>query len=637
MSVFALRRTITAPVRERLVIGNPRYLSGVVVLAVPALLIAWYSGLYWQTIIGLGAAYLVAALGYNLALGYGRQFVFCQAAFMATGAYSYAMLQARGWSVWLCALAAIVVSLIFALIIGMTTARLREGYLALVTLAFSQALLLGISLWSATGGDNGIAVSVGGYEAPLIGVIVMVIVLLGIDRVMRSRTGRSIIMVGADEQAAATMGVPVARARVGILALSALLGAGAGVVLSGTLSFISTANFTIQTTLLLLTIIVVGGLASIWGTVAGTILIVAVQQGLADSFAGQAAYIYAGILFVVLVVRPGGLSSAVRRRPRGADMGLLRRLSAEISALTSRVSGQIQKSAAAGGPGPASYSPPAVVAETPPVKPPAGRLSSTTTLLEISDVSVSFGGVRAVSHATLNLAEGEFLAIVGPNGAGKSTLLNAISGLVTLASGSVVMGGQPLHQMPPHKRPGLGVARTFQHSRLFDGLTAADQVLCGQFSARGYHLWDALARTSRFLRSENRAVDKAMELLTSLRLDTVAFSGSHELSGPEARLVGLARALISQPRLLLLDEIAAACTSDEKRHLCQLLTGFRQDRGLAAIVVEHDLNFVRMLADRVVFMADGQVLATGTPEEVFSRPDVLESYVGTARLEPKVD
>jgi branched-chain amino acid transport system permease protein len=653
MNMLPARRTVTGSAGERSGLGSRQSLVGTAILIVPALLIASRGSLYWQTIVGLGAAYLVAALGYNIALGYGRQFVFCQAGFMATGAYAYALCQARGWSGWAGAVAALVVSTAFAVIIGMTTARLREGYLALVTLSFSQALLLIVSLWPATGGDNGIAVSLDGYQAPLIGVVVTAVILLGIDRLMRSRTGRSMIMVGADEQAATAMGVPVARTRVGILVVSALLGGAAGVILAGTLSFISTANFTIETTLLLLTIIVVGGLASIWGTVFGTILLVAVQQYLANSFPGLAAFIYAGILFLVLVIRPGGLRSVIHRRPREADMAFWRRLSTEAGHFAARLtagrrdgganrtadepepaispnpdSARVNTDSAGAGPGGAARG---QVPEALPTRP--GALP----LLEISDVSVHFGGVHAVSRASLVLAEGEFLAVVGPNGAGKSTLLNAISGLVTLSSGTIVMRGHSLDRLRGNERAARGIARTFQHARLFDGLTAADQVLCGQYAAGGYRLWDLLARTPRFVRAEARAMSLTMELLRRLHIERVAFSDSHEISGPEARLVGLARALIGDPQVLLLDEIAAACTADEKAYLCGLLLQLREQQGLAAIIVEHDLNFVRMLADRVIFMADGQVLASGTPDEVFSRPDVLDAYVGTSRLEPKVD
>jgi branched-chain amino acid transport system permease protein len=646
MTIFGQRRAVTAPSRELPALGSAQYLLGVVALVVPALLVAGLAGLYWQTIVGLGAAYLVAALGYNIALGYGRQFVFCQAGFMATGAYTYALAQSRGWSAWLAAGCALAVSAVFAVVIGVTTARLREGYLALVTLAFSQALLLGISLWPATGGDNGIGVSVDGYQAPAIGVVATGVLLLGTDRLMRSRAGRSMIMVGADEQAAAAMGVRVARTRVAILVLSALFGSSGGVILGGTLSFISTANFTIETTLLLLTIIVVGGLASIWGTVFGTILVVAVQQGLAVSFAGLAAFIYAGILFVVLVIRPGGLSSVVRRQPGAADLAFLRRLGAEASHFAARVSGERASRAGrgaapqdrgdhAGDTRPGGSGDAATVAAGPALS--RSDASGARPLLEVSGISVRFGGVHAVSEASLTLYEGEFLAIVGPNGAGKSTLLNAISGLVTLTAGSVAMRGRPLDTVRAHERAARGIARTFQHSRLFDGLTAADQVLCGRYHAGGYRLWDTLARTPRFIRSETRAMSMTMDLFASLRIGGVAFSGSRELSGPQARLVGLARALIADPQVLLLDEIAAACSEDEKRQLCELLAQLRRASGLAAIIVEHDLNFVRMLADRVVFMADGRVLATGTPDEVFSRADVLDAYVGTARLEPKVD
>ncbi|MCU1480492.1 MAG: branched-chain amino acid transporter permease [Subtercola sp.] len=286
----------------------------VVLVALVVWLVSASAGLYVQTLVGLFCCYLIAALGYNLVLGFGGQFAFCQSAFMAIGAYTYAVLAPDIGSI-LAIVAAAVVTPVMGALVGLAIIRTREIYLALITLAFAQATLLAIQLWPPTQGDNGIFVDLGGsftYVFTIVGAALAMIVVL---RLVRSPFGRQLAMIRTDETAAAAMGVNVVLTRVKVFALSAFLGGIAGVLLAGVLTFVTPANFTLELTLMLLTMIVVGGIASVWGTVAGVLLITAVRQ-LIPGIGDVGAYIDGGLLFVILLLRPAGLRSLIRLRVR---------------------------------------------------------------------------------------------------------------------------------------------------------------------------------------------------------------------------------------------------------------------------------------------------------------------------------
>jgi branched-chain amino acid transport system permease protein len=300
--------------RDRPLVGRLVPTVSVIVVAFVVWLVAASAGLYIQTIIGLFCCYLIAALGYNLVLGFGGQFAFCQSAFMAIGAYTYAVLSPDIGPIVAIIVAAVVTSAIGALV-GLAIIRTREIYLALITLAFAQATLLAIQLWPPTQGDNGIFVDLGGSFTYVFAIVAAALAMLVVLRLVRSPFGRQLAMIRTDETAAAAMGVNVALTRVKVFALSAFLGGISGVLLAGVLTFITPANFTLDVTLMLLTMIVVGGVASVWGTVAGVLLITVVRQ-LIPGIGDVGAYIDGGILFVILLLRPAGLRSLIRLRVR---------------------------------------------------------------------------------------------------------------------------------------------------------------------------------------------------------------------------------------------------------------------------------------------------------------------------------
>lgn len=251
-------------------------------------------------------------------------------------------------------------------------------------------------------------------------------------------------------------------------------------------------------------------------------------------------------------------------------------------------------------------------------------------ILAVDGVTVRFGGITALSEVDVALEEGGCLGIIGPNGAGKSTLLNAISGLVPTQAGSAWFNNRTvdLFTLEPWNRARLGVARTFQHSRLFAGLTVTDQLLCGGYSGQQYGLFAAICRLPATLSRERHLHERARQILGELGLSSLEHAPLNELPGPHRRLVDLGRAMMSSPRVLLLDEIGAGLAADEKSQLVRTLRRHRRAEGCAMVVIEHDLEFVRALAESVVVLTEGRTLAAGPTAQVLQRPDVLAAYVG---------
>lgn len=310
-TLFGGRRGLTTVEGELPFLGNKRVAIWTVLACLVAAGAGAATGQYGQTVVGVGCAYLIAAVGYNLVLGVAGQFAFCQGGFMAIGAYLYGVYAGPLGELG-ALLLALAVGALAGILIGAAAIRTRGIYLALVTLAFAEAVVLIVEIWPATQGDNGLSVELWGSNAYLLGCILAGIALLLCDRVMRSRLGRGFQMIKENESLATAMGVQVRLCRVTAFGLSGLLGAAGGVILAATLTFITPENFSLTLTLSLLAMIVVGGIGTLWGSLVGVALLTAVAQ-LIPGAAGLGDYLYGGVLFVVLAVMPGGLTSLVSK------------------------------------------------------------------------------------------------------------------------------------------------------------------------------------------------------------------------------------------------------------------------------------------------------------------------------------
>ncbi|MHB1008393.1 MAG: ABC transporter ATP-binding protein [Propionibacteriaceae bacterium] len=247
-------------------------------------------------------------------------------------------------------------------------------------------------------------------------------------------------------------------------------------------------------------------------------------------------------------------------------------------------------------------------------------------LLDAHNVTMQFGGLRAVGNVSMHVSRGEIVGLIGPNGAGKTTFFNCLTGLYKPTSGSVTFAGQPL---PPRPRKVVyaGMARTFQNIRLFHNMTALENVMVGRYCRTRTNAIDAVFRLPRHRREEREATERSRELLAFVGLEKKADTLSRNLPYGDQRRLEIARALATDPQLLLLDEPTAGMNPQETREAEDLIFRIR-DLGLAVLVIEHDMRFIFNLCDRVYCLVRGEVLVEGAGDVVQNDPRVIEAYIG---------
>ena len=250
------------------------------------------------------------------------------------------------------------------------------------------------------------------------------------------------------------------------------------------------------------------------------------------------------------------------------------------------------------------------------------------TLLTVSGLTKQFQGLRAVDSVDLTVERGTIHGLIGPNGAGKTTLFNMLSGMIAPTSGSVTFAGESLDGLSTYRRTARGLARTFQNIRMFVDGTATENVLTGMHSRLSTSLPGILGRVPGFRREERAARDRARELLAIVGLEAAAERRAGDLPYGDQRRLEIARALASEPQLLLLDEPAAGMNPAETQSLVPLLRQLVTENGLTLLLVEHDMRLVMSLCDRISVVNFGRLIAEGSPREVRENPAVIEAYLG---------
>jgi ABC-type branched-subunit amino acid transport system ATPase component/ABC-type branched-subunit amino acid transport system permease subunit len=546
---------------------------------------------YYQLIMTLVPIWATFGVSWNILSGYGGQLSFGHASFFGIGAYVVTLALVY-WNLtpWLGIPLGMIVAAIAAVLIGLPTFRLRGHYFALSMLAYPLAILyflqyLGFQEMSLPMHRENPAVFLE-FTNPryytLVAVGFLILALFVCMLVENSRFGLALLAIRQNELAAEAAGINARLWKMRALVVSGMIAAAAGGFYACVLLVVTPDSvFGMLVSAQAVVVTLFGGVASIWGPVIGAAILVPLAESLnaelGNILPGIQGVVYGMAIIGIMLASPDGLFWTIRDRffrPKATA------------------------------PLPAS-----LAANAPPVAWPA---AAGTKLLTVTNLSKSFGGLRAVSDVSFEVDAGEILGVIGPNGAGKTTLFNVLSGVLAATHGTAHFDGETMLGKKVHQVCRMGIGRTFQVVRSFPRLPLLDNVIVGAYGA-------GLADTA--------AIASAAHALQHVGLADMAGIEAGQLTNKQLRLMELARALAGSPRLLLLDETLAGLGRDECDDVLDVLVRLRRE-GMTVVIIEHTMHAMMRIADRFVVLDHGRVLASGLPRQVVEDRSVIEAYLG---------
>lgn len=585
---------------------SARTIKLAILAAVLALLAApLYVAPFTITLLNYIGIYSFVALGLVLLTGIAGMVSFGQASFMGIAAYVTAWNSAlMGYSPWLGLVLAIVVTCTVAALLGLATLRLQGHFLSLSTIAWGLALYFTFGNIAGLGAYNGIGsippVSIGSWSLVDSGQVfyliwgALLLSLLAAHNLLGSRAGRAMRALRGGDTLVESLGINALRIRLATFVIAAFLAALSGWLYAHMSRFVSPTPFDVTMSIMFLMMAMIGGSDYLLGAVVGAALITLLKNWIQDilpriapNASGQLEIVVFSVLFIVFLQR--------------ARDGIVPYIARWLPALL--------------------HDAPVAAAALPRRSQP----EQGSALMTVEAVNRNFGGLIAVNQVSFDVHANEILALIGPNGAGKTTMFNIITGALRASAGRVSFAGNDITRAPACTIARAGIARTFQHVKLRPRMSLIDNVLLGAYSRTRAGFFAGALRLDRA--EEERARSEAMRQLERVGLDARPYDPAGNLPLGNQRLLEIARALAADPVLLLLDEPAAGLRRQEKLKLASLLRTLRAE-GLSIVLVEHDMEFVMTLVDRIVVMEFGCKLCEGTPEAVHADTRVQEAYLG---------
>ncbi|GAA4256736.1 ABC transporter permease subunit [Azospirillum formosense] len=565
---------------------------------------------YLAHILVMVCLYGILATSFNLLIGFGGIFALAHATFYASGAYAAGILATKlGIGFPLTLLAGVVVTAGIGLLVAFPAMRVGSHYLVVITLAL-QAITIDVLMNSKplTGGPDGIPgippVSLFGTALtspvsflPLAAVMAALCCAVA-WRLGASPFGRSLRAMRENEAAAQAVGKNLVRMKLVVFAMSAGLASVAGTLVAHYIAFVNPESFTIEETILILAMVILGGMGNLWGSLAGAAILVLLPEGLkfvhvpGDIADMVRQVIYGVVLIVILRLRPEGLfPETVFRTPTGAA----------------------RSSVPANGP-------------------PTGaleRASGTPGEVVVSATSLSkhFGGIQAVKDLTIDLKRGEIVGLIGPNGAGKTTAFNLLSGFLRPTGGTILYRGRDVTKLKPHEVVAAGLARSFQDLKLFTKLTVVENILVSLPAQPGDRPLDVYFRPGLVRRADRENVARALEIASFVGLLAKADETAANLSYAEEKLLVIARLLATGADVLLLDEPLSGLDTVTVERICGVIRDLAR-ANKAVCIIEHNLEVIRGVCDEIVFIDEGRVLTKGPPDTLMRDRELAERYFG---------
>ncbi len=583
---------------------------------------------YWLRIYTVTGIWVMLALGLNVVAGFAGLFDLSYIAFFGIGGYTFALLSSNQLGIHLPFLVVLPLAAFLTMgvgfALGSTSLRLKGDYLAIVTLAFAEIfklMLLNLETpVNITGGVNGIY----GFDPiNLFGLKVRspvaysyliwffaFLVTFGTYRLKNSRYGRGWEALREDELAAEAIGVNTTKMKLMAFAIGAFVAGTAGVLFASLQNSVFPNNFDFPQLVIVYCMVILGGLGNIPGVIAGAILLSILPEFLRE-YGAYRMMSYGLILIILMALRPQGLLGEIgflskkKKRPDKDETGRLR-ASTELYYENGKVV--------------------PISRERKPVYAKTDKIA-----LEVKGVTQDFGGVRALDNLSLVVHEREILSIIGPNGAGKTTLFNLISGIYRPTEGRILFEGQEISGLKPHKIVSIGIVRTFQNLRLFSKMTVMDNAKVGRFCRTKAGPISILFHLPRHVKEEKETEEKAREVLGLFGTRLTGYRFNQQaifLSYANRRRLEIARTLMTDARLLLLDEPSAGMNPQETKEITEFVKFLRDTYGYTILLIEHKLDVVREISDRVIALDYGVKIAEGSYRDVANNEKVVEAYLG---------